>query len=184
MCRISVSLAFWSQSRISSSVTTIVEGRKDHVVCILHGYAGSNLRLKDTRRQVVDAHCNSRVPSQQSPTTYQVYQHAETKDCSCSKVLYHNSRTTLGFFFLWADIAAQADLKLNLGAARHPCVFPFIAGRILCFINPLEHQLIVNVQAAASLISLLNDCLLSKVKRPLGWLNPWLYVPPSSGGPR
>ena len=32
-----------------------------------------------------------------------------------------------------------------------------------------------NIQAAASIISLLNDYLLSTGRPPLGFLNPWLY---------
>jgi tripeptidyl-peptidase-1 len=32
-----------------------------------------------------------------------------------------------------------------------------------------------NIQTVAGIISLLNDYLLSKGKKPLGFLNPWLY---------
>jgi tripeptidyl-peptidase-1 len=35
--------------------------------------------------------------------------------------------------------------------------------------------LIANVQIVAGIISLLNDCLLSQGKAPLGFFNPWLY---------
>jgi len=36
-------------------------------------------------------------------------------------------------------------------------------------------QLTVEVQTVGGIISLLNDCLLSNGKPPLGFLNPWLY---------
>ncbi len=36
-------------------------------------------------------------------------------------------------------------------------------------------RLTANVQTVASVISLLNDYLLSTDRPPLGWLNPWLY---------
>jgi hypothetical protein len=40
----------------------------------------------------------------------------------------------------------------------------------------LEHPAIPpHPQVAASIISLLNDFLLSRDNRPLGFLNPWLY---------
>ena len=32
-----------------------------------------------------------------------------------------------------------------------------------------------NVQTAAGIVPLLNDYQLSLGRRPLGWLNPWLY---------
>jgi len=40
----------------------------------------------------------------------------------------------------------------------------------------LSIQLTANVQIVAGVISLLNDYLLSKGKKPLGFLNPWLYT--------
>ena len=35
--------------------------------------------------------------------------------------------------------------------------------------------LISNVQTVAGIIALLNDFMISKGKKPLGFLNPWLY---------
>jgi tripeptidyl-peptidase-1 len=39
----------------------------------------------------------------------------------------------------------------------------------------LSTQLTAKVQIVAGIISLLNDYLISQGKRPLGFLNPWLY---------
>ena len=36
-------------------------------------------------------------------------------------------------------------------------------------------RLISNVQTVAGIIALLNDFMISKGKKPLGFLNPWLY---------
>ena len=36
-------------------------------------------------------------------------------------------------------------------------------------------QLIPGVQTVAGIIALLNDFMISKGKKPLGFLNPWLY---------
>ena len=42
-------------------------------------------------------------------------------------------------------------------------------------------QLTANVQTVAGIISLLNDYLLASGKKPLGWLNPLLYIPGFTG---
>lgn len=45
----------------------------------------------------------------------------------------------------------------------------------LCVVHSQAPQLTTIVQTVASIISLLNDILISVKKPPLGWLNPWLY---------
>src|SRR6266702_7044851 len=46
----------------------------------------------------------------------------------------------------------------------------------ICLLPPFcVVQLTANVQTVAGIISLLNDYLLASGKKPLGWLNPFLY---------
>ncbi len=48
--------------------------------------------------------------------------------------------------------------------------------RLSCLRRPFSGtQLTANAQTAAGIVSLLNDRVLSKGKKPLGFLNPWLY---------
>ncbi|KAF8267951.1 subtilisin-like protein [Lactarius quietus] len=83
------------------------------------------------------------------------------------------------------DIAVQSDdfeiyfkdgktVVGGTSSSTPVCVtFPLPSGLFV-----LSTRLTIDIQVAAGIISLLNDYRLSQGRRPLGWLNPWLY----SGG--
>ena len=109
--------------------------------------------------------------------------------CNRDPFLLHNLCSPEGRGY--PDISAQAagcsiflygmgDVSRGTACAVAVCLYLLPAPSALHRPFPFT-QLTANVQIAAGVVSLLNDFLISEGRKPLGFLNPWLYGAGSIG---